>query len=261
MKIIIALALMCSVVWAETFESRVVRVSDNFVYWENGRVTQVDDEALLDELENSDVLLRVEELGSSTGVQSLSARVGEEDSTSLSLASYEPTVLESEGGADAFFKYARRPSPWQWSWQCYNIAHVRSYEEFKRTGLKSMKIFLFFSDRYIREYNFKWWFHVTPMTYVKTASGVEERIIDKEWMDGPVGMRTWTNNFMKNKAECKRIQSYSQYEDHQEEEYCYLFPANMYYWQPKDLAESERTRKDRTEFDMSEVRWAYKKDM
>ena len=124
-----------------------------------------------------------------------------------------------------------------------------------------MKIFLFFSDRYIRDYNFKWWFHVTPMTYVKTSGGVEERVIDKEWMDGPVSMRTWTDNFMKNKASCKRIEFYSQYENQKGEEFCYLLPANMYYWQPRNLEEYERSRNERTEFDMSEVRWAYKKDM
>ncbi len=251
MKSVLLMIFLSSNLWASTFQSRVVRINGDLVYWENGRVTRVDDQSLLDELSVSEDVLQVQEKMNSLGIQS----VPEVE------ASYEPTVLDSEDQAKDFFRHTRRPSQWQWSWQCYNIAHVRSYEEFKRTGLKSMKIFLFFSDRYIREYNFKWWFHVTPMTYVQGASGVEERVIDKEWKDGPVSMKNWTDTFMKNKVHCKRIEFYSQYENHQEEEYCYLLPASMYYWQPKNLEEFERTRKERTEFVMSEVRWAYKKDM
>jgi hypothetical protein len=240
------LLLLCGNLFAETFKSRVVRISDNLVFWENGRVTKVDDKILLQELEQT-VESRLRIIESSDG--------------NIGIQSFEPTVLESENGARSFYQNARRPSPWQWSWQCTNIAHVRAFEEFKRTGLKSMKIFLFFSDRYIREYNFKWWFHVTPMTFVRAEHGISERIIDKEWTKGPLTYKQWTDLFMKNKAECKKINFYSDYEKHQEEEFCYLLPASMFYWQPKNLEEFERTRKERSEFDMDEVRWAYKQDM
>lgn len=248
MKFFLFSFFICGALFANTFESRVVRINDNYVYWENGRVTRVDDQSLLDELER---------------VQELRLHITESSDGSLGIqtSSYEPSVLESEEGARDFYQHARRPSPWQWSWQCHNIAHVRAYEEFKRSGLKSMKMFMFFSDRYIREYNFKWWFHVTPMTYVQTPTGVQERIIDKEWADDTLGTKQWTDLLMKNKANCKRIQLYSEYENHPEDEYCYLLEANMYYWQPSNLIEFERTRKERTEFDISEVRWAYKKDM
>lgn len=247
MKVFLICVLFSGFAIADSFESSVVRVSDELVFWENGRVTHVDDKELLQELEMmQETRLQVEESADGTiGIQS----------------SYEPTVLDSEEKAEDFYRHSRRPSPWQWSWQCYNIAHVRAYEEFKRTGLKSMKMFLFFSDRYIREYNFKWWYHVTPMTYVKTTKGIEERIIDKEWADETIGLKQWTDLLMKNKVSCKKIQFYSEFEDHPEDEYCYLLPANMYYWQPRNLKEYEKTRKERTEFDMSEVRWAYKKDM
>lgn len=73
---------------------------------------------------------------------------------------YEPTILSGQDEANKIFKklngrYRRRS-------ECYNRAHVWSYESLSRFSLKSMKVFLFFTRKYIREYDFGWWFHVSP---------------------------------------------------------------------------------------------------
>ena len=45
--------------------------------------------------------------------------------------------------------------------QCYDKAHYWSYE-WSRQNLSLGKMFLFFTESYIRRYNYKWWFHVAP---------------------------------------------------------------------------------------------------
>jgi hypothetical protein len=67
---------------------------------------------------------------------------------------YEATILSSQEEANRIFKklnsrYRRRS-------ECYNRAQVWSYESLSRFNLKSMKVFLFFTRKYIREYDFEW---------------------------------------------------------------------------------------------------------
>jgi hypothetical protein len=230
----------------------------SIVRFTNGRV------AVVDEVTAKDLQARQDD----QVVQKFKARLGEnsellglEEVTTLKIqerptpkvrASYEPTILESEDKALRIMKHFRNPRPVQWTLECFNMAQVRAYEAFKNEGLKSMKMFIFFTDRYLREYRYKWWFHVTPMAYVRGPNGAEERVLDPEWFDRPVGTKTWTEAFMKNKATCPKIDHYSSYDKHQEENYCYLFPVPMYYFIPDDLMEMESSGANRSEFVMGE---------
>lgn len=165
--------------------------------------------------------------------------------------SYEPTNLSSMEQATAAFKLMNRKH--QRDSQCYNRAHVWTYEEFNRSGLRSMKLFMFFTRSYIRKYRYKWWFHVTPMTYVNGTAIT----MDRTFMKGPVAIKTWTDNFIYSKRNCPVISKYSQYRDNQEAEHCYLHPASMYYWQPRDLENNERNGYTKTNWIKKEVDWAY----
>ena len=173
---------------------------------------------------------------------------------------YEPTVLESEAAAQSLLRKQKKPNFIQWNIQCYNMAHVRAYEAWKYQGVKSMKMFLFFTNSYIRKYGSKWWFHVTPLVHVNVNGKTEERILDREWAKKPLAIKEWTDKFIKSKAACPVIKKYSAYEDHQDTSDCYVFPTNMYYWQPLHLIESERSGIQRTNFIMSEVNTAYARD-
>lgn len=177
------------------------------------------------------------------------------------MMSYEPTVLESEEAAQKLLRTMRKPSPIQWNIQCYNIAHVRAYEAWKNHGVKSSKMFLFFTKSYIRKYRFNWWFHVTPMVQVNVAGKAEERIFDREWSKKPIPVKTWTDKFIKSKKDCPVITKYSSYEQNQETNDCYVYPVPMYYWQPLHLMELEESRQEMSSFNMGQVNTAYARDM
>ena len=51
--------------------------------------------------------------------------------------------------------------------QCYNRAHVWTYEAFKKYNIYMGKMWIFYTDKYIREFNNKWWFHVAPYIHLK----------------------------------------------------------------------------------------------
>lgn len=141
--------------------------------------------------------------------------------------------------------------------QCYNRAHIWSYEEFNRTNIKTNKLFLFFTTRYIRNYRYKWWFHVTPMAYVGGTSQSYWRTLDRRYTAMPLTVKSWTDVFMHNNATCPVVYKYSSYRNHQQSRDCYLIPTSMYYWQPRDIERREYTGQVRTQFYNSEISHAY----
>lgn len=169
---------------------------------------------------------------------------------------YTPSVLASANEANTIFKRLRRD--YTFYSQCYNRAHIWAYEAKNKFNLDSMKAFMFFTRRYIREFNFEWWFHVAPYTYIRTESGTEERVLDPRFTKAPLSMKAWTDQFMKNKVTCPVITKYSEYSRNQENQYCYLYKASMYYVQPLDLENLEKTGKTKTEFLNYEIKRAYR---
>lgn len=170
------------------------------------------------------------------------------------MISYEPSIISYSAASTAFSNMRR---DYQNNSQCYNRAHIWNYEEFKRSGLRSNKLYLFFTSRYIRKYRYKWWFHVTPMVYVNGSGQSNWRTLDRRYTRGPLTTRTWTNVFMLNNAFCPVVYKYSSYRNHQQEQDCYLIPASMYFWQPRDLVRQERTGYEKNQFYSSEVNHAY----
>lgn len=95
---------------------------------------------------------------------------------------YEPTILPGLSSARAIFKRMNRK--WTRDSECFNRAHIWNYEEFKRSGLKSNKVFIFFTKRYIRKYKFHWWFHAIPTVLIKHRGKVVERALDRRYATG-----------------------------------------------------------------------------
>jgi hypothetical protein len=148
-------------------------------------------------------------------------------------ASYVPTQFQTEQEVVNIFEDLE---PIRSKSQCYQRAMLWSHAMWRERGVKSLKVFLFFTRRYIREYNYKWWFHVTP--YVLMADGTE-RTLDYTFTNNPLTMKDWTDEFMHNHATCPVIQNYSQYENNQEAEHCYLRKVPMYYYQPLDIEQAD----------------------
>lgn len=163
----------------------------------------------------------------------------EEEEFPLNTSPYVPTVLNTYEEADHIFKLLN--PRFKKESQCYNRAHVWSLESFNKASLNSMKVFLFFTRKYIREHDYKWWFHVSPFTYVSENGRPNVKVLDFKYSQGPLDMKPWTDMFMLNHATCPVVKKYSAYAFHQEEADCYLIKASMYYYQPLDLERLENT--------------------
>lgn len=202
------------------------------------------------EIDQNRYILKVQQLGKTSGKTEQQGM-----SEDLAPIQYEPTIVSNMPEATAIFNelnpnYRRRS-------ECYNRAHVWSYEEYKRINLHSMKVFLFFTSKYIWDYNWDWWFHVSPYILVNENNEITERVIDYRFMAGPTKMKNWTNYFIIPQTECPTVAKYSDYENHQNESYCYLIKTSMYFWQPRDIDTLERTGKEKTSFLSDEVAHAY----
>ncbi|HXH76268.1 MAG TPA: protein-glutamine glutaminase family protein [Bacteriovoracaceae bacterium] len=274
---LVSILLMFSMTsaWAERFQSKIYQIDistrpgdAHLIKFENGRVAflnpseaatlkvlkmnKLDGDVLELDLDKNYDLVDSAIIENGQGMQTL-----EQPSfaTANKSMSYKPSVLGNLSSAKTIF--SRMKTGWQVESQCYNKAHVWAYEEFKRSTFKSQKLFLFFTSRYIRDYQYKWWFHLAPMALVRENGVVKKRVLDKRFMTGPRYVKTWTDNFIKSKRNCPFVEKYSQYRDHQETEDCYLIPASQYYWQPRDIEIYENTGAEKTSFFQPDVDWAY----
>lgn len=115
--------------------------------------------------------------------------------------------------------------------ECYQRAHLWSIEMYQMAQVKSQKVFLFFSEKYMREYRFHWWFHVAPFVLVNS----QERVVDPRFFSAPMDTYSWSSNFLKNHPVCKVISHYRDYENHQQDEYCFFRKLPMYYFEPTEI--------------------------
>lgn len=253
---------------ADRMETRIHKIeySDTPKYphlllLENGRVATVsaEDKSQLQSFENarsSQAIMEIEVSDDNRllSVASLgdSARENFGDPVPLGEAvNYDPTNLSSISEAQSIFY--RMNGRHQRNSQCYNRAHIWAYEEWKRTNFQSVKLFMFFTKRYIWDYNYRWWFHVTPLTYVNGTP----MTLDRTFSRGPLSIKDWTLDFIYSQRDCPIVSKYSQYENNQQTEHCYLIPATMYFWQPRDLDHYEKTGEEKKSFIRSEINHAY----
>ncbi len=167
---------------------------------------------------------------------------------------YVPTTVKDLDTARKYF----RESPYNpKESQCFNRAHVWTYEWAQNHQLKSMKLLIFFTRNYIRAYNFEWWFHISPYVHVVEFGKTVEKVMDVKYTRGPLNFRTWTNIFMKNDAECPVVTKYSDYADYPYTGDCFIMRTNMYTYQPADLEMQEAFGYQKTGWIDEEVRGAY----
>jgi hypothetical protein len=167
-------------------------------------------------------------------------------------SSYEPTILNSYNDATQIFRRMRRD--YQTNSQCYNRAHIWTWEEYNRSQLRSKKYFLFFTARYIRAYRYHWWFHVTPAVSI---NGLGDRMLDRRYTVEIKSIKDWTDKFIYSKRSCPIVFKYNDYRNNQYAEHCYLIPVSMYFWQPRDIERRDRLGTEKRSFIKSEVNYAY----
>lgn len=169
---------------------------------------------------------------------------------------FEPTVYSTYSRAQTALNVFRFPDA-QGS-QCYDRAHIWTYEAEKFSAFRLSKMWLFFSDHYIEANNFKWWFHVAPAALVNMKGSVENRIMDRGFSKYPLKTKIWTDLFMIQKQDCRVVTRYTDYSEHPNEEDCYLIESTPYYWQPRDLEKLARRSIYKSQYIDSEVSHAYK---
>jgi hypothetical protein len=167
---------------------------------------------------------------------------------------YTPTNYQSASEVNTLFSSLSRLSDKS---QCYQRAHVWAKTLWDRFDTKSMKVFIFFTSRYKRAYNYKWWFHVAPYVHLNG----EPRVLDYQFTNSPLNMKDWSDEFMHNKATCPKMENYSDYDRYARSEDCLLAYVPMYFYQPSDIEGYERNGSHKanwSNFDIKHSRRALK---
>lgn len=238
-----------------SIEESQKRGEDHLVFFTDGRVIFINAEekssleALKQSLKNQETLeVERDKKNRPLSIQSVPPLLNKADDHSILIEDGEKNDLMLS--SQSIFNSMRRG--WQNESQCYNRAHVWAYEASKK-GINMMKLFLFFTRRYIRNYNYGWWFHVTPAL----QNGGSWLTMDRRYTRGPLSVRTWTNIFVHSRRACPVVYKYTQYSNNQESQDCYLIPTTKYFWQPRDILSYERTGRQKTSFISWEVNWSY----
>ena len=165
---------------------------------------------------------------------------------------HEATVLTSYAEANSIFRGMNRS--YKKNTECTDRAHVWSYEEWKKHGLISRKVFMFFTNTYIRRYNYHWWFHVSPYTLV----GNQEYIMDRKYTSAPRTRKTWSDIFIYSKRSCP-VTTYAHYRRNKNgPEHCFHVKSSMYNRLPYHVRMQEDYGRVQTRFNTSEVNFSYR---
>ena len=179
-------------------------------------------------------------------------------SSSITSTTQGPTPMDNYNATrlsnfdKAVYEFNNMRTGSRWRSQCYNRAHVWAYE----SHYNLRKVWIFFTRKYIRNYNYKWWFHVTPAVWVDGIS--EDVILDREFTRKPTLYTEWKNIFMHNNSFCPEVKYYSQYSDNQWSEDCYIIKSSKYYWQPFNIENLEKEGTQKTHWVDWEVTKAYR---
>lgn len=262
--ITLSLAMLTTAALAERIQSHIHEIDpgengeDHLIKLTNGRVIFVDaaEKSLLDAdvMEGRKVEVEVDKKSRLKSITSLPDEpMPEETEPPMSEERHEETtVLSSEAEAKRIFNgmnrtYYRRT-------ECTDRAHVWAYEEWKKHNLHSRKVFLFFTNTYIRRYNYHWWFHVSPYTLV----GDQERVLDRRFTRTPYSMKNWTDVFIYSRRSCPAT-TYRHYRQNKNgPEHCFIVKTSMYYRLPLHVRAMEDRGVVKTSFRRGEVNFSYR---
>jgi hypothetical protein len=234
--------------------------SDHFIRFQNGRIAFLHSSHFIqisDIAPGTYVEIETDQSNNLVSIASIpfTYRLQQERSASAP-AFYSATILPNYTSAEKIFQGMN--VNWKLITECTDRAHVWSYEEWKKHNLYSKKVFLFFTNTYIREYRHEWWFHVSPYTLIKEDGRVVEKIMDRIYADSPQSMKDWTDMFVFSYKTCP-VSSYAFYRSHKESsEHCYLVKTPMYYRLPYHIRMMEDHARYKSSFNRSEVEYSYR---
>lgn len=184
------------------------------------------------------------------------------------LKGYDPTVISE---SDALNLYQSMPiDVFKERSECHQRAHNWAYTFYQTKGLKTMKAFLFFTDRYNLEFDYNWDYHVAPLVAVRKTDGtIEEQVLDptftlapagtsaedlKYYDNKPIPIKEWIKYFVYPNVDCPVIESYEELAKYQYRNYCYILKAPMYAYIPDNFKYETEPRTDWREGDLIEMR-------
>lgn len=252
---------------AETIRSKITSIDpgkgqeETLVKLENGRVifVEVEDKPLFQNksLINSDVEIEADDEGTLKSIQSMPSEEENDQVEAPTAMSVEPTVLPSLAAASTIFSGMNRS--YYNKTECTDRAQIWAYEEWRKSALISKKVFLFFTNTYIRRYRYHWWFHVSPYVMVNTgAEAPEVRVMDRRYTSGPRMMKTWTDIFIRSKQTCAES-TYRHYRSNRNgPAHCFIVKSDMYYRLPLHVRNLEDSGIVKTQFSKSEINFSYR---
>lgn len=262
--LLIILAGVSSLALAEQFQDQIHSVAagkkgeQHLLFLGSGRVVFVDSYFEPSDFGPGDrVELEVDEnltLESINSLPPLEAPLDAGEATAP--MSYEPTILPDFESAKNIFSTMNRSYKSQT--ECTDRAHVWVYEEWKKHNLKSNKVFVFFTNTYIRKYRFNWWFHVSPYTLASDGENVIEYVMDRRFTSTPYQMQQWTDVFIRSKKNCPE-KSYAHYRANKNgPEHCFVTKTSMYYRLPYHVRQMEDNGIIKNSFSSGEVNFSYR---
>lgn len=173
------------------------------------------------------------------------------------MTGYTPSNVSSYDEAARMFKYLKGRT--KWFTQCFNRAHIWAKQMYDRDRVYSMKIFIFYTKKFRRTIDDKWWFHVAPMLDVNG----DYYVMDQEFTKAPKLEHEWEHIFTRKMEEkgiegyrCKVIRNIREYYEpsNQKDEYCNILIASMYYRMPLNMSNLEKTGEQQTQWKNGDLR-------
>lgn len=259
--LLVAVSIFSTILGADTFKSRLHSIEGNLIKFNNGRVAFMEqetvnvpnDEYLEVEVDEKSTLLSLKIIYSK---QENHFKSFTQRNVTNTRPSFEPTIVQ--GMKEALQIWHRSNPYWKRVSECTDRAHIWAYEEFKFSGTKSRKVFVFFSPSYINSVRFKWWFHVAPLYNVNDQGKIKELVMDYRYADRPLTIKGWTDLFVYTKRPCKITTKFSDYDGNPSTEDCYLITESMHYRIPAEIHEQELSGRFKTSTNEAEIQAAYR---
>jgi hypothetical protein len=188
-----------------------------------------------------------------------------------SLSGYTATVIDSQNEARKI--YNELPlNIFKSKSQCHQRAHYWSVGLEKNKKIRSLKAYIFFTDRYNREFDYDWDYHVAPALVVHDSGKHQVLVLDPTFVsaprnataeekmrfhNGPVTLSEWADYFVfptkDRNFHCPIIDEYRQFSRFQELHYCYILLTPMYNYIPDSLAVETSPRTEWRTGDLREM--------
>lgn len=259
MKILFFLCIFLGslVAGAESIQDRIHAIENGMIKFENGRIAFLDKD-ISDLHPKEYIKAEVDERSTlKSFVKMTPPGFYQEKNISLNTPPmFEPSVVPDIDEARKIFNRSnpnyRRIS------ECTDRAHVWAHDEFKFSGTKSRKLFVFFTASYINSNRFKWWFHVAPLYTVNDRGALKDLVMDFRYTDRPMTVKEFTDQFVYTKRECKVTTKFSDYDNNPQSEDCYVIVESMHYKTPDQIAAQETDNKFKTVTSEAEVKASFR---